>query len=190
MVERLHQDRAVLIVVDLQEKFLPVLYEPDRLVERAVLLIKGLKVLKVPMLVTEQSPEKLGLTVEPVREALGDFYRPISKTSFSPLGSDEFRRALAALRRDQILYCGIEAHVCVLQGVLQALAMGYKVFVVQDALSSRFPEEISIAVSRMSSAGAVVVSTEMVLYELLQGADHPAFREVQSLIKESARAHR
>jgi hypothetical protein len=183
-MQRLQPESVALLVVDVQEKFVPVLFEPDRLIAACQLLIGGAKALGIPVFVTEQNPEKLGLTVAELREALGDAYRPIAKMEFSAFGSEEFRRAFGASGRTQLLLCGIEAHVCVWQTVQDALALGYEVFVAEDAVTSRYAFLWRSGVQCCVEAGARRTNAEMALFELLGSAEHPQFRAVQSLVKE------
>ncbi len=185
-MQRLRPESVALLIVDVQEKFVPVLFEPDRLIAACQLLIGGAKALGIPIFVTEQNPEKLGLTVAELREALGDAYRPIAKMEFSAFGSEEFRRAFGASGRTQLLLCGIEAHVCVWQTVQDALALGYEVFVAEDAVTSRYAFLWRSGVQCCVEAGARRTNAEMAFFELLGSAEHPQFRAVQSLVKELA----
>jgi len=183
---RLNEKEAVLVVVDVQERFMPVLFEPKRLVGACRLLISGAKILDLPILVTEQLPDKLGPTVRELREALGDDYRPIVKAEFSAFANETFRRTFASLGRTQIVVCGIEAHVCVRQTVLDALDLGYDVFVPEDAVSARYEFLWRSGVQSCVEAGAKRVNAEAVLFELMKTAEHGRFREVQGIVKELA----
>ncbi|MFA0747210.1 isochorismatase family protein [Fervidibacter sp.] len=183
---RLNLNEAILVVVDVQEKFMPVLFEPQRLVSACQLLIGGAKILGLPILVTEQLPEKLGPTVTELREVLGSDYRPIIKAEFSAFANESFRRTFAATERTQLILCGIEAHVCIRQTTLDALALGYEVFLVEDALSSRYEFLYRSGVQSCVEAGAKRTNAEAVLFELMATAEHPQFREVQNLVKSLA----
>lgn len=185
---RLKLKDAVLLVVDVQERFLPVLFEPERTISACKLLIAGAKLLGLPILVTEQIPDKLGQTVAQLREALGDDYKPIVKTEFSAFANSDFRSTFAATGRTQILLCGIEAHVCILQTALDSLSLGYEVFVVEDAVTSRYQFLWRSGVQSCIEAGAVRINSEAALFELLSTAEHPKFRQVQALVKEFAPA--
>jgi nicotinamidase-related amidase len=180
---RLNLNEAILVVVDVQEKFMPVLFEPQRLVSACQLLIGGAKILGLPILVTEQLPEKLGPTVNELREVLGSDYRPIIKAEFSAFANESFRRTFAATERTQLILCGIEAHVCIRQTTLDALALGYEVFLVEDAVSSRYEFLYRSGVQSCVEAGAKRTNAEAVLFELMATAEHPQFREVQNLVK-------
>ena len=183
---RLNLNEAVLVVVDVQERFMPVLFEPQRLVSACQLLIGGAKILGLPVLVTEQLPEKLGPTVTELREVLGSDYRPIVKAEFSAFANESFRRAFAATGRTQLILCGIEAHVCIRQTTLDALDLGYDVFLVEDAISSRYEFLYRSGVQSCLEAGARRTNAEAVLFELMTTAEHPQFREVQNLVKSLA----
>jgi nicotinamidase-related amidase len=183
---RLNLNEAILVVVDVQEKFMPVLFEPQRLVSACQLLIGGAKILGLPILVTEQLPEKLGPTVNELREVLGSDYRPIIKAEFSAFANESFRRTFAATERTQLILCGIEAHVCIRQTTLDALALGYEVFLVEDAVSSRYEFLYRSGVQSCVEAGAKRANAEAVLFELMATAEHPQFREVQNLVKSLA----
>ncbi|MCS3918895.1 isochorismatase family protein [Fervidibacter sacchari] len=183
---RLNLNEAVLVVVDVQERFMPVLFEPQRLVSACQLLIGGAKILGLPILVTEQLPEKLGPTVTELREVLGSDYRPIVKAEFSAFANESFRRAFAATGRTQLILCGIEAHVCIRQTTLDALDLGYDVFLVEDAISSRYEFLYRSGVQSCVEAGARRTNAEAVLFELMTTAEHPQFREVQNLVKSLA----
>jgi nicotinamidase-related amidase len=183
---RLNLNEAILVVVDVQEKFMPVLFEPQRLVSACQLLIGGAKILGLPILVTEQLPEKLGPTVNELREVLGSDYRPIIKAEFSAFANESFRRTFAATERTQLILCGIEAHVCIRQTTLDALALGYEVFLVEDAVSSRYEFLYRSGVQSCVEAGAKRTNAEEVLFELMATAEHPQFREVQNLVKSLA----
>jgi len=183
---RLNLNEAILVVVDVQEKFMPVLFEPQRLVSACQLLIGGAKILGLPILVTEQLPEKLGPTVTELREVLGSDYRPIVKAEFSAFANESFRRTFAATGRTQLILCGIEAHVCIRQTTLDALALGYDVFLVEDAVSSRYEFLYRSGVQSCVEAGAKRINAEAVLFELMATAEHPQFREVQNLVKSLA----
>jgi len=185
-MSRLNLNEAILVVVDVQEKFMPVLFEPQRLVSACQLLIGGAKILGLPILVTEQLPEKLGPTVNELREVLGSDYRPIIKAEFSAFANESFRRTFAATERTQLILCGIEAHVCIRQTTLDALALGYEVFLVEDAVSSRYEFLYRSGVQSCVEAGAKRTNAEAVLFELMATAEHPQFREVQNLVKSLA----
>lgn len=173
------REECVLAVVDVQERLLPHIHEGERVVANAARLVKVARMLGLPVLWAEQ--EKLGATVEPVRSELSGL-APIGKAEFGALGCAPFRERLASLGRRTLVVCGVEAHICVAQTVLQALPE-YEVHVVSDAVGSRAPENRAVALERLRQAGAVVTCSEMFFYEILQRAGTGEFRAVLPLVK-------
>ena len=171
-----------MVVVDVQERLWPAIFERERVVQNGVKLIRGAAILHVPIFATEQYRRGLGATVPEVAAAIPGF-APLEKLAFSACGADGFVSALRKKKVSEVVLCGIEAHVCVTQTCLDLLEKGFRVFVVADAVSSRTAENYRLGVERMRAAGAVVVSTEMVLFELLERAGTAEFKEVLGLIK-------
>jgi nicotinamidase-related amidase len=180
----LEAERCALIVVDMQEKLLPPIWEKERLVRNVQLLIRLAGILKIPALVTTQYAKGLGNTVPDIASMLPDI-QPIDKLMFSCFGSDVFCSLLKRLpgQRTTILLCGMETHICVMQTALGALRDGYLVHVAADAVSSRTELNWRIGLDRMGAAGAIVSSTEMMIYELLRSSGAPAFREMLPHLK-------
>ena len=175
-------DQSCLAVVDIQERLAPAMAEDDRVQANTGVLLHAAKSLRVPVLVSEQYPKGLGPTVGSLVAAIpGDAI--IEKMTFSCLGERAFSSRWAKLGRPQVVLCGIEAHVCVLQTALDFVAEGIDVFVVADAVSSRTLENKSLGLERMRAAGAHIVSTEMVVFEWLGRAGTPEFKELSALIK-------
>lgn len=175
-------DRSLLVVVDLQEKILPVMANHSAILQRSALLMKIASTLKVPVVVTEQYPRGLGPTVPAIAEHLSEL--PIEKMEFGAAANAVFQARLEAdAIRDQVVICGIEAHVCVLQTALGLAGMGRPVFVVEDAVSSRHDSDREAALRRMRHAGVQVVTTEMVLFEWLHQAGTPEFKTLAPLIR-------
>ena len=177
-------DQCALLVVDIQEKLLPPIWEKERLVRNAQLLIRLAGILKIPALVSTQYMKGLGNTVPEVASLLPDT-PSIDKLMFSCFGSDVFCSLLKRLpgQRTTVLLCGMETHICVMQTALGALREGYLVHVASDAVSSRTELNWRIGLDRMRAAGAVIVSTEMVIYELLRSSGAPAFKELLPYLK-------
>lgn len=175
-------EQTALLIIDVQEKLLPAIFQRERVERNAATLIRAARVLNIPVVVTEQYPAGLGPTAGPLRAVLGDA-PVIEKMTFSIFGEPEFVDALGGLHRRTLLVAGIEAHVCVTQSVLDALTAGYTVHVAADATSSRTEANLRFGLDRMRTAGAVVSCTEMALFELLRVAGTPAFKEVLKLIK-------
>ena len=173
----LDRDRAVLVVVDVQEAFRPAVLDFDRVVHNAGVLIDGARTLAVPVVVTEQYPKGLGRTVPELEQHL-DGIEPVEKVSFSAARADGFDMG----GRDQALICGIESHVCVSQTAHDLLDRGMEVHVARDAVSSRTEENRELGIHKMERAGAVVTSVETALFELLGAAGSEEFKTVQRLV--------
>ncbi len=179
---KLDRARAALVVVDVQEAFRRAVLDFEQVAASVSVLVRGARVLGLPALVTEQYPDGLGHTVPEIAEHLAGV-EPIVKVCFSAVQADGFSRALQATRCDQVLLCGIEAHVCVNQTAEDLLAEGVEVHVVQDAVSSRTAANRALGLHKMERAGATVTSVETALFELLRQAGTPEFKEVQALVK-------
>jgi nicotinamidase-related amidase len=169
---------AVLLLIDLQKRLMPVIHDQEPVVARAVRLAEAAQLLGVPICATEQVPAKLGTTVAPLAAYPQSV---LSKTAFSATGDPGFPDLLPA-GTSEIVVAGVEAHVCVLQTVLGLLRPGRRVFMVADAVGSRDPADKAAALDRASRHGAEIVTSEMVLFEWLRDATHPRFREVQKLL--------
>lgn len=177
---KLDRGRTALAVVDVQEGFRSAVLDFDRVAHNVATLVRGARILGLPVLVTEQYPKGLGGTVPEVAEQLEGVTR-MEKLSFSALDADGFSSALGG--RDQVLLCGIESHVCVNQTADDLLTSGRGVHVVQDAVTSRTAENRELGLHKMEHGGAVVTSVETALFELLRAAGTPEFKEIQALIK-------
>lgn len=179
MIER---KNVTLLVIDYQEKLLPKIHNADAVVAQAVRLIRFARELDIPILLTEQYPKGLGRTVDAIAKEL-DGIAPIEKTSFGCLGDDGFLAALDATGRNQLLLTGVEAHICVMQTALMAVRRGYEVFIPRDAVGSRLSSEYEAGLERLDRSGAVLVTTEMALFETLREAGTPEFKQVLPLLK-------
>jgi nicotinamidase-related amidase len=178
MTDRLQRDRAALVVVDVQEGFRKAVGEFDAVARNAGLLVRGARILGVPVLVTEQYPRGLGGTVPEVAEHLDGVPR-LEKVEFDATEVEGFELG----GRDQALICGIEAHVCVAQTAAGLLDLDVDVQVATDAVSSRTAGNRRAGLAKMEASGAMLTSTEMALFELLGRAGTPEFKEVQALVK-------
>ncbi len=175
-----------LLVIDVQAKLTPALAEPDALLAQVKLLLAAAGELDVPVTVTEQYPAGLGHTATEVLERLPAGTPVLEKITFSALEADLVRIRLGNLRhdgREQLVVCGAEAHVCVLQTVMAALEAGFAVALVTDAVASRKRHSHDIALQRMQAAGAMLVTTEMVCFEWLGQAGTASFRRLIAQIK-------
>jgi nicotinamidase-related amidase len=180
----LEPEQCALIVVDIQQKLLPPIFQKDQLVHNAQLLIRAAGILKIPAMVTTQYSKGLGQTVPEIASLLPTA-ETIDKDRFSCFGSDSFCTLLKHLpgNRNTLLLCGMESHICVTQTALGALREGYLVHVASDAVSSRTEWNWKIGLERMRAAGAVISSTEMSIYELMRSSSSPAFKEMLPYLK-------
>jgi nicotinamidase-related amidase len=182
----LNRDKSQLLIVDVQDKLLDAISGKDRVVERCVRLVRAAKMLHVPITLSEQYPQGLGPTVDPIREASANAGFVVDKVEFSCLRNEALRDRLHELRRQgrpQVVVGGIEAHVCVLQTAIDLEAQGFEAFVVADAIGSRSKISRKLAMTRLLKAGADIVDSEMVMFEWLERAGTPEFKELQALIK-------
>ena len=177
----LTRDDAVLLVVDVQGKLARLMHEADALFDHLSRLVRGAKVLEVPVLATEQNPKGLGPTVEEVRPHLPS--PPLPKMAFSCCGEAAVVEALEATGRRQVLLAGIETHICVYQTARDLLARGWEVHVVADAVSSRSVRNREVGLAKMRAAGAEVTSVETALFEMLETAEGPAFKQILEIVK-------
>jgi nicotinamidase-related amidase len=182
-LERLTAEGAALLVVDLQEKLLKAIEGRERLLANAVRLVRAAQILGIPVLATEQYPKGLGPTIEELVVLIPD--RP-AKTAFHCLGAPGIGEQLAELGIRHVTLVGIEAHVCVAQTALELLRLEYAVQLPADAVASRFAIDREYALRRLEHAGAVVSTTEAVLFEWVGGSEHARFKEISALVKERA----
>ncbi len=177
-----HED-CCLVIIDIQERLVPAVAGPEQVIAHAGILIQAAVRLAVPIVVSEQYPRGLGHTVDAVKQRLPEDATIVEKMTFSAMADDAFADRLRSLGRRQVVLIGLEAHVCVLQTVEQLLVAGCEVFVVADATSSRTPLSHLTAMQRIDKAGAVIVTTEMVVFEWLRRAGSPEFKELSALLK-------
>lgn len=177
--------QAVLVVCDLQQRLGDAMPGKvlNRVILNATLLAQAASLLELPVLCTEQYPQGLGATHATVAAALPDGTQRFTKSAFSCWDDAEFRAALAAPRRRQIVLVGMEAHICILQTALDLRTAGFAVFVVEDCICSRRLENYQNALDRLRQAAVQVVSAESVVFEWLRDASHPHFKTVQKLLR-------
>jgi len=178
----LQKENAVLVVIDVQGKLATLMHKHKRLFENVNRMIDGAKALNIPIVWTEQIPDKLGATVEVVKEHL-EGVELLTKNTFSCCGGPGFNEKLDQLGKTQILVCGIETHVCVYQTCIDLLNNGKEVHLVTDAVSSRFKNNYYLAVEKIKDAGAVMTSVEMALFEMLKVAEGDEFKKVIQIVK-------
>lgn len=181
----LSADRSQVLIIDMQEKFIPALHQPDAVQDTCIRLVKAAKELNVPVTYSEQYPKGLGPTVPDLKEALGNAPR-FEKMHFSCAADESIAahiQELARDGRDQLIIAGVESHVCVLQSAIGFFEMGLAPAVVMDGVTSRSPENVKIAAKRLDSNGVEVVSSEMVLFEWMKMAGTPSFKAISKLVK-------
>lgn len=180
----LEAEQCALLVIDIQQKLLPPIFQKEQLVRNAQLLIRAAGILKIPTLLSTQYAKGLGDIVPEVSSLLSG-NQAVDKTLFSCFGSDAFCTLLKRLpgHRSTLLLCGMESHICVTQTALGALREGYLVHVASDAVSSRTEWNWKIGLERMCAAGAIISSTEMMIYELMRSSSSAAFKELLPYLK-------
>ncbi len=180
----LQAEQCALLVVDIQEKLVPPIFNKDELVRNSQLLVRLANILEIPVVVTTQYAQGLGPIVPQIASLISDS-RPIDKLDFGCFGSNQFRAALKSLpgNRNTVLLCGMEAHICVMQTALGALNEGYLVHVASDAIGSRARWNWEIGIDRMRAAGAVISTTEMMIYELLRCSGTSQFKQLLPYLK-------
>ena len=175
-------ENTMLLIVDVQENLAQAMYEKDFLIENLKKIIKGAHVFGIPILVTEQIPEKLGPTIPELAELLTGI-QPIHKSSFSCCDDEGFMKELKSINRGQILATGVEAHVCVYQTTIDLIDLGYEISLVADCVSSRTLMNKAIGTESMTNKGAKLTSTEMALFELMKMAEGDKFSKMIKIVK-------
>ena len=178
----LSRESAVLIVIDIQGNLFEAMKGKEKLLANALKVIKGAKIFNLPIIATEQIPQKLGQTIPILAQELAGS-ATISKESFSCWGNSQFKEKLESFGRREIIILGIECHVCVYQTAIDLIKHGFDVHVVTDAVSSRTKENCNIGIEAMKDSGAHLTSTEMLLFELLGSANDAKFKEIYKLVK-------
>jgi nicotinamidase-related amidase len=178
----LRPEASCLLVVDVQERLLPAMHDPEAVLRHCRILMQAARALDIPVLVTEQYPKGLGPTVSELA-SLAPQGAVIAKLHFSSPAAPDFRRRFDSLGRSQAVIAGLEAHVCVLQTALGLKDAGRDPFVVADATSSRTTANRDRAIARLAANGVEVVTTEMVVFEWLGQAGTDRFRELSRLVR-------
>jgi nicotinamidase-related amidase len=178
----LNSEKTSLVGVDVQGKLAELMYDKEAVFANCVILVKAAKILGLPILWCQQYPKALGETIPQLAELLGD-ETPIDKLCFSCAGHPDFIARLNELKREQVMLCGIETHVCVHQTAMDLLDRDYDVHLISDAVSSRAKSNKKVAIQRMRDEGVCISSTEMALFELLRTAEHESFKKIAKLIR-------
>ena len=175
-------DNSALLIIDVQEKLLPLIRENLKLVKKINILLNIFSKLKLPILLSEQYPIGLGKTVSAINVNYTKVLKN-EKTTFSCWKNIEFKKNLSKISKKQIILCGTETHICVLQTSLDLVNNSFEVFVAEDAVNSRNKKSHLLGIERMRSSGINIVSVEMVLFELLGNSKHKDFKELSKLIR-------
>lgn len=179
----LQQQNAALIVVDIQEGFRPIIADFDKIAERAATMVRGCKVLGIPVFVTEQYPKGLGNTAAEIKNLFDDSSDIFEKTAFSSCGAEALVAGLTDRSVKQVMICGLETHICVNQTAHDLLDRGFQVHVLCDCVTSRFEYNRLAGLAKMQRSGVVESLIEMALFELMRDSKHENFKEIQALIK-------
>lgn len=180
---RILAEDTLALVVDFQERLIPVIHQQEELLHNTAILLKGLKALQIPMLVTQQYTQGIGMTVPVLTEIFGENFCYDDKITFSCAEDDVIMSKIAKSGKKNIIICGIEAHICVLQTVIDLIAKGYQVILVEDCVGSRKESNRQIGIKRAISEGAILVTYESILFELTRVARTDVFKEISRLIK-------
>lgn len=179
---RVLTEETVGLVIDIQERLFPHISGNKEVLDNTRILLDGLRILDIPVLLTEQYRKGLGPTVPEIEEKLA-LYRPIEKMAFSCCDDQAFFSELEAVKKKYVLMCGIEAHVCVLQTAIDLLEKGYQPVVIEDCISSRKLNDKKVAVERMRQEGAIISTCESILFELTRVSGTDRFKLISKLVK-------
>ena len=178
---RIKAEDTFAIVIDYQEKILPAMSGQEELLRKSQILLGGLKALEVPMILTTQYAKGLGNNIPAITDAMG-VTEAIDKNTFSVYDNESVRQAIPHGKKNVIL-CGIEAHICVLQSLMDLQAAGYQTILVADCVASRSDRDLAFAYERAKQEGAILTSAEAILYVLAGSSKHPAFKTISALVK-------
>lgn len=179
---RINSKDTAAVFIDFQEKLVPVISGKEEIVRKSAILAQGLAEVGVPYVVSQQYTKGLGETIAEVANVMESF-QYMEKSSFSCFECEEIAAWIKAQGKKTILICGVEAHICVLQTVIDLLGAEYRVFVVADCVGSRNPYDKEIGLERMKAEGALLTTCEAVLFELAGGAKSPHFKVISKLVK-------
>lgn len=179
---RIIATKTVALVIDIQEKLFPNIDSHKKLQTNCKILLSGLHILGIPVVVTEQYPKGLGSTIKDLSNLITDF-SPIEKLSFSCCGEKKFLETVNGYGHRNIIICGIEAHVCILQTVMDLIERGYHPVIIEDCVSSRKPSDRETAIKRMAREGVIITTYESILFELCEVAGTDQFKQISKLVK-------
>jgi nicotinamidase-related amidase len=179
---RIFQNDSAAVIIDIQERLLPHMHDDQIILQNNLKLIAGLQILSVPLVITQQYTRGLGVTVPSIVSMFQEF-RYIEKISFSCYDEHAFKEQVTPLGKTNIILCGIEAHVCVLQTCLDLLNAGFRPVIIEDCISSRNINDKKVAIERMKQEGAWLTTMESLLFELVRGADNKHFKDISRIVK-------
>lgn len=179
---RILAEETMVLVVDIQEKLIPVIKDYEEVIESTTIFLKGLKALNVPIKITQQYTKGLGATIKEVTEA-AETEDYLEKITFSAYETEDIRKTIDSLGKENIILCGTEAHVCVLQTLIDLREADYQVILISDCIGSRKEKDKEAAIHRALFEGAIVTTYEQILFELTRKAGTPTFKKVISLVK-------
>jgi nicotinamidase-related amidase len=179
---RINRENSIGLVIDMQEKLIPTVAQQEEIVRNTIVLLKGLKVLEIPIVVTQQNTKALGQTVKEINNVIGNFSY-IEKMAFSCYREPAFIKVLHRLSKRNVIIVGAEAHVCVLQTSLDLLYNNYNPVIVEDCIASYSENDKRVALWRMRDVGSIVTTTETILFELCRESGTEEFKNILDLIK-------
>jgi len=180
---RILAEDTMALVVDFQERLVPVIDRNEELLHHTEILIKGLRALKIPMLVTQQYTKGIGMTVPVLSDVFGEEFIYEDKVTFSCAEDETILEKIKQSGKKNIIVCGIEAHICVLQTIIDLIAKGYHVILVEDCVGSRKESDRQVGIKRAVAEGAIPTTYESILFELTRVAKTDVFKEISRLIK-------
>lgn len=180
---RILAEDTMALIIDYQDKLMPVINQQEVLCEKSKILIKGLNTLGIPMIVSQQYTKGIGMTVASIIESIGDTFSYYDKVTFSCADDEEIMKVIVQERKKNIIICGVEAHICVLQTVIDLIEKGYHVVLVENCIGSRQESDRLMAIERARQEGATITTYESILFELTRSAKHEKFKVISSLIK-------
>ena len=180
---RIKVEDTIALVIDIQDRLVPVIHRKDDMIHNTKILIEGLKILQVQTLVTQQYTKGLGMTVDTIIESFGDGFCYDEKITFSCAEDEKILQRLEESGKKTVIICGIEAHICVLQTVIDLIDKGYRVILVEDCIGSRRESDRLVGLKRAIAEGAIPSTYESILFELMRSAKSEVFKKISQLIK-------
>ncbi|MDT3739043.1 MAG: isochorismatase family protein [Candidatus Kapabacteria bacterium] len=180
---RIYRENCAAVLIDVQSKLFPHISDNEKLESNISILIRGLQVLDLPILITQQYTRGIGDTIESLKSLFGEEFNHIEKAEFSCMENVDFQAEFMGLSKDHLIIFGIESHVCVLQTVLDTIEMGYMPVLVEDCVSSRNPNDKRMAVERARNEGAIVTTYESLLFELTRISGTEEFKAISKIVK-------